>query len=104
MSIFDELISKADDYLKGLCEDIYNTRGDNFANARQIRNIFENVLTAQANRLSGDEDITDDDGTWESIENEIEDLMLANDIENSNYCMENIYQYCDTARIWLIQS
>ena len=56
-----KLDSKADDYLKGLCEDIYNTRGDNFANARQIRNIFENVLTAQANRLSNDEDITDDE-------------------------------------------
>ena len=39
----------------------YNTRGDNFANGRQIRNIFENVLTAQANRLSSDLDITDDE-------------------------------------------
>ena len=56
-----KLDPKADDYLKGLCEDIYNTRGDNFANARQIRNIFENVLTAQANRLSNDEEITDDE-------------------------------------------
>ena len=56
-----KLDEKADEYLKGLCEDIYNTRGDNFANARQIRNIFENVLTAQANRLAGDEDITDDE-------------------------------------------
>ncbi len=56
-----KLDPKADDYLKGLCEDIYNTRGDNFANARQIRNIFENVLTAQANRLSNDDDITDDE-------------------------------------------
>lgn len=56
-----KLDSKADDYLKGLCEDLYNTRGDNFANGRQIRNIFENVLTAQANRLSGDLDITDEE-------------------------------------------
>ena len=56
-----KLDSKADDYLKGLCEDLYNTRGDNFANGRQIRNIFENVLTAQANRLSDDMDITDDE-------------------------------------------
>ena len=56
-----KLDSKADDYLKGLCEDLYNTRGDNFANGRQIRNIFENVLTAQANRLSSDLDITDDE-------------------------------------------
>ncbi|WP_296806898.1 AAA family ATPase [uncultured Methanobrevibacter sp.] len=69
-----KLDSKADDYLKGLCEDIYNTRGDNFANARQIRNIFENVLTAQANRLSGDEDITDD----ELMTIVLEDFKLSN--------------------------
>lgn len=56
-----KLDSKAEEYLKGLCEDLYNTRGDNFANGRQIRNIFENVLTAQANRLSSDLDITDDE-------------------------------------------
>lgn len=56
-----KLDSKADEYLKGLCEDLYNTRGDNFANGRQIRNLFENVLTAQANRLSSDLDITDDE-------------------------------------------
>ena len=56
-----KLDSKADDYLKGLCEDLYNTRGDNFANGRQIRNIFENVLTSQANRLSCDSDITDEE-------------------------------------------
>ena len=56
-----KLDGKADEYLRGLCEDIYNTRGNNFANARQIRNIFENVLTAQANRLAGDDDITDDE-------------------------------------------
>ena len=56
-----KLDSKADEYLKGLCEDLYNTRGDNFANGRQIRNLFENVLTAQANRLSSDLDITDEE-------------------------------------------
>ena len=56
-----KLDSKADEYLKGLCEDIYNTRGDNFSNARQIRNIFENVLTAQANRLADDLDISDEE-------------------------------------------
>lgn len=54
---------KSDEYLKGLCEDIYNTRGDNFSNARQIRNIFENVLTAQANRLASDLDISDEELT-----------------------------------------
>ena len=56
-----KLDDTADKYLKGLCEDLYETRGDNFANAREIRNIFERVLTAQANRLSCDIDISDDE-------------------------------------------
>ena len=48
--------------------------------------------------------ITDDDGTWEHIEQELEDMEMAYDIDNSNYCMENIYQECDYARVLLIQN
>jgi hypothetical protein len=30
----------------------YENRGENFGNARMVRNVFEEMLTAQANRLS----------------------------------------------------
>ena len=56
-----ELDKKAEEFLKGHFEDVYKCRGDNFANGRYVRNIFEKVLSNQANRLVNIEDITDDD-------------------------------------------
>ena len=45
------------DWLKAQIEK-ENTNSVSFGNARGIRNIFERVLVAQANRLAVDEDIT----------------------------------------------
>ena len=56
-----ELDKKAEEFLKGHFEDVYKCRGDNFANGRYVRNIFEKVLSNQAKRLVNIEDITDDD-------------------------------------------
>lgn len=55
------LDKKAETFLKGHFEDIYESRGDNFANGRYVRNLFEKVLSKQANRLVSIEDISDDD-------------------------------------------
>lgn len=41
-------------------EHLYEHRNHNFANGRTIRNFFENVLTAQINRISSNFDISDD--------------------------------------------
>lgn len=51
----------ADEYLKQYLEKTYETRSKNFANGRFVRNFFEEVLTAQANRLAGKEDLTDEE-------------------------------------------
>ena len=56
-----KLDEKAEEFLKGHFEDVYNSRDDNFANGRYVRNIYEKVLSNQANRLVGMEDISDDD-------------------------------------------
>ena len=56
-----KLDKKAETFLKGHFEDIYESRGDNFANGRYVRNLFEKVLSKQANRLVSIEDISDDD-------------------------------------------
>ena len=56
-----KLDKKAEEFLKGHFEDVYECRGDNFANGRYVRNIFEKVLSNQANRLVKNEDISDDD-------------------------------------------
>ena len=42
---------------------MYTDRPDNFANGREVRNYFEKVVTNQANRLYGKENITDDELT-----------------------------------------
>ena len=56
-----KLDEKAEKFLKGHFEDVYNCRGDNFANGRYVRNIFEKVLSNQADRLVNIEEISDDD-------------------------------------------
>lgn len=46
---------------------------------------------------------TEDDGTFEDLESELENFIMSFDVDNANYSMENIYQICDCAGIWLIQ-
>ena len=48
-------------YLKEYFMKMYDTRSKNFANGRAVRNLFEEVITSQANRLAGQEEITDDE-------------------------------------------
>ena len=50
-----------DDYLRQYLEKTYETRSKNFANGRFVRNFFEEVLTAQANRLAKKENLTDEE-------------------------------------------
>ncbi|WP_292747130.1 AAA family ATPase [Methanobrevibacter sp.] len=56
-----KLDEAADEYIRQYCEKMYENRSKNFANARAVRNLFEEVLTAQANRLAPKTDISDDE-------------------------------------------
>ena len=51
----------ADKYAKEYFEAMYEHRSSNFANGRAVRNFFEEVITAQANRLAPKKDITDEE-------------------------------------------
>ena len=51
----------AKEYARQYFEKMYETRSNNFANGRSVRNFFEEVLTAQANRLAKKENITDEE-------------------------------------------
>lgn len=42
-------------------ENRYNTRDDDFANAREVRNYFESAVVKQADRLYGRENLTDEE-------------------------------------------
>ena len=51
----------ADEYLRQYFKKMYENRSKNFANARAVRNLFEEVITSQANRLAGKDNITDEE-------------------------------------------
>ena len=55
------LDEKADEYLKSYFVNVYECRGDNFGNGRYVRNLFEEVLTRQANRITKQPNISDDE-------------------------------------------
>ena len=59
-------------YLQKYFEKLYLTRNENFANGRDVRNFFELAMVNQANRLSDETDISNE---------ELEELTLA-DVEN----------------------
>ena len=47
-------------------------------------------------------EITENDGTFEDLERELNDFVMSFNVDNANYSLENIYQVCDCAGIWLI--
>ena len=51
----------AKQYLKEYFEAMYENRPSNFANGRAVRNLFEEVITRQANRLAAEDEITDEE-------------------------------------------
>ena len=51
----------AKEYAEQYFEKMYETRTNNFANGRSVRNFFEEVLTAQANRLAKKDNISDEE-------------------------------------------
>jgi hypothetical protein len=46
------LDSGAREYAGRFFEELYASRGENFGNARTVRNFFENMVSAHANRVS----------------------------------------------------
>ena len=46
------------EFLKAHLEEVYYNKPDNFANGRYVRNLFENVLTKQANRLASQDNVS----------------------------------------------
>ena len=56
-----EMDGPASDYARQYFEKMYEHKSQNFANGRAVRNFFEEVITAQANRLAPQENITDEE-------------------------------------------
>ena len=51
----------AQQYLREYFDTTYEHRPVNFANGRAVRNLFEEVITRQANRLAGEDEISDEE-------------------------------------------
>jgi SpoVK/Ycf46/Vps4 family AAA+-type ATPase len=68
-AVFQSMVTKSDYRLsstalekaKQMLSDAYSRRGDNFGNARLVRNFFEQALMRQADRLSTDPELTRDE-------------------------------------------
>jgi len=57
------LIGDAKDYAGGYFRMLYDTRNENFGNARHVRNFFENVVSVHSDRVSAINDYTREDLT-----------------------------------------
>ena len=55
------LDAPGDKYINDYFKRIYENRSPNFANGRAVRNLFEEVITNQANRLAAKDNITDEE-------------------------------------------
>ena len=70
-SIFNGMCSKSEynldedayEYAREFFVDLYNTRDENFGNARHVRNFFENIVSVHSDRVSGLEGHTREDLT-----------------------------------------
>jgi Holliday junction resolvasome RuvABC ATP-dependent DNA helicase subunit len=62
------------------------SKGENFANAREVRNLFEKIITNQAARVADLEEV--DEETLTTIT--IDDLKELNEIQENNQSSEEI--------------
>jgi len=56
-----KLTENAEEKVKQMLEFLHETRSDSFANARTVRNLFEKLLTIQADRLAELESVSDEE-------------------------------------------
>ena len=97
-------ISKEIQALKKFCENFsedYVYEGDNENTYIELAKTLENKFHEYEDQIKK---VTEDDGTFEDLERELEDFVMSYDVDNSNYNMENIYQICDCNGIWLVQN
>lgn len=60
--------------VKDHLQELYEDRDDNFGNARDVRNLFEKIVAAQADRVAGLENPSDEDICTITVE-DLKDLM-----------------------------
>lgn len=83
---------------------------DNFNMSYEYVGENENIYIDLAKKLESkfeeyEEKIKElDEESWDDLAGNLEDLVMSATVENSQFCMENIYSICDYVGIWLIQN
>ena len=96
-------ISKEMQALKKLCGDLPETYEFEGEMETKYMELCRDLRLKFEESESQIRELTEDDGTFEDLIRNLEDLEISIDIENSNYNMEEIYQICDVSGIWLEQ-
>lgn len=96
-------ISKEIHALKELCKDLPETYEFEGETETQYMKLCKTLKEKFEEHETQIKEVTEDDGTFEDLINNLEDLEMSLDIENANYNMEEIYQICDISGIWLEQ-
>ncbi len=68
------LTVEAQEFARAYFARLYESRGENFGNARDVRNVFENVISVHADRVAQTSDIDEEDLT----------LILQEDLETAS--------------------
>ena len=101
------LDEKASEFLKSYLVKVYDRRDDNFGNGRYVRNLFEDVLTRQATRLSSNPNVSndklstltyedfikdEDDETLEELLEKLNKLVGLESVKEDVNSLINLYQ------------
>lgn len=77
-----EIETEAQELLRAVFDDWYETRDENFGNGRTVRNSFEKIINCQASRLASDSDITDEELRTLTLQDVKDGLELSPDKED----------------------
>ncbi len=73
-----KLTEEAEEVVKKEIERLEAEKGENFANAREVRNLFEKIITNQAARVSGMENV-DEEGLTVITKEDLEDAIAKSE-------------------------
>ena len=92
---------EAEEKIYSMIEWMEANKGPNFANARSVRNLFESIITNKATRISGDDDLTEEE-LMMLLPEDADDILLPCDEKKK--AEEITLKEVESARAELIDS
>lgn len=91
-----KLTEEAEEVVKKEIERLEAEKGENFANAREVRNLFERIITNQAARVSGMENV-DEEGLTIITKEDLEDAIAKSEEDELQKGIAEIEEAVDMA-------